>query len=571
MAADPDPRRFGGLSQGEAAARLASEGPNELPSTRRRSLTALAAEILREPMILLLLACGGVYVLLGDRQEALVLLASVFGVVGLSLFQARKTERALDALRDLSSPRALVVRDGRERRIPGREVVPGDLVVLSEGDRVPADGMLLQAMSLTADESLLTGESVPVTKRADESAAEAGRPGGDGLPWVWSGSLIVQGQGVARVGATGSRSELGRIGKALQTLESHATPLQTQTARWVRVLAAAGLALCVFVALAFGFIRGTWLEGLLAGLALAMALVPEEFPVILTVFLALGAWRISRRHVLTRRAAAIEALGSATVLCVDKTGTLTENRMAVAALEADGQTWDVARGRGGPLPETFHPLVEFALLASRQKPFDPMERAVEALAKDALAGTEHLHGGWTLVHEYPLGHELLAVTHVWEPNRGGARVVAAKGAPEAVADLCHLPAAPAQALLGTVAEFAERGLRVLAVARATAPPGALPPSAHDLTYECLGLVCLADPLRPGVADAVAECERAGVRTVMITGDYPGTARAIAAGAGLPSGDVLTGAELEALDDAGLSSRVRGTRVFARVVPEQKLR
>ena len=571
MASDRDPRRFGGLSEAEAMSRLASEGPNELPSTRRRSLAVLAAEILKEPMILLLLACGGVYVLLGDREEALVLLASVFGVVGLSLYQSRKTERALDALRDLSSPRALVVRDGQERRIPGREVVPGDLVVLAEGDRVPADGVLLHAMSLSADESLLTGESVPVTKLANESAAETGRPGGDGLPHVWSGTLVVRGQGVARVSATGPKTELGKIGKALQTLDTGATPLQTQTARWVRVLAAAGLALCALLALAFGFFRGGWLEGLLAGLALAMALVPEEFPVILTVFLALGAWRISRRHVLTRRAAAIEALGSATVLCVDKTGTLTENRMAVAALEAGGRTWDVAKSRGESLPETFHPLVEFALLASRQKPFDPMERAVEALAKDALAGTEHLHGGWTLVHEYPLGQELLAVTHVWEPNMGGPRVVATKGAPEAVVDLCHLPPASAQALLAAVARFAERGLRVLAVARATAPPGALPPSAHDLTYECLGLVCLADPLRPGISDAVAECERAGVRTVMITGDYPGTARAIAAGAGLPSGDVLTGPELDALDDAALSSRVTGTRVFARVVPEQKLR
>ncbi|HMA29265.1 MAG TPA: cation-translocating P-type ATPase [Thermoanaerobaculia bacterium] len=569
--AEFDLRRAPGLTDAEAAARLAREGPNELPSTRRRSLVSLAAEIVKEPMILLLLACGGVYVLLGDREEALVLLASVFGVVGLSLYQSRKTERALDALRDLSSPRALVVRDGRERRIPGREVVRGDLVILAEGDRVPADGVLLRAMSLSADESLLTGESVPVTKLADESAAEAGPPGGDVLPWVWSGTLVVRGQGVARVSATGPKTELGKIGKALQTLDTNATPLQTQTARWVRVLAAAGLALCALLALAFGLIRGGWLEGLLAGLALAMSLVPEEFPVILTVFLALGAWRISRRNVLTRRAAAIEALGSATVLCVDKTGTLTENRMAVAALEAGGQTWEVTSHRGEPLPETFHALVEFALLASRQKPFDPMERAVETLARGTLAGTEHLHGGWALVHEYPLGRELLAVTHVWEPEGGGPRVVAAKGAPEAVADLCHLPAAKAEALLAVVAQFAERGLRMLAVARATAPPGPLPPSAHDLTYEYLGLVCLADPLRAGVPEAVAECERAGVRTVMITGDYPGTARAIASGAGLPPGDVMTGSELDALDDAALSSRVTGTRLFARVVPEQKLR
>ena len=536
----------------------------------------LAAEILKEPMILLLLACGGVYVLLGDREEALVLVASVFGVVGLSLYQSRKTERALDALRDLSSPRALVVRDGQERRIPGREVVPGDLVVVSEGDRVPADGVLLRAMSLSADESLLTGESVPVTKRADESAAGAGRPGGDGLPHVWSGTLVVRGQGVARVSATGSKTELGRIGKALQTLDTDATRLQTQISRWVRVLAGAGIALCALLALGFGFFRGGWLEGLLAGLALAMALVPEEFPVILTVFLALGAWRLSRRHVLTRRAAAIEALGSATVLCVDKTGTLTENRMAVAALEAAGQTWELAKGLGEPLPETFHPLVEFALLASRQRPFDPMERAVEALAKDALAGTEHLHGGWTLVHEYPLGQELLAVTHVWEPRRGGPRAVAAKGAPEAIADLCHLPPAPTQALLAAVAQFAERGLRVLAVARATAPPGALPASAHEFAYECLGLVALADPVRPAVPNAIRECQTAGIRVIMITGDYPGTAHERShARLGLesPNGAITgpdVGFEVDDKGDALREARDADQAVFARAVPEQKL-
>jgi Ca2+-transporting ATPase len=571
MLTELDVRRFPGLTDEEAARRLASEGPNELPTARRRGVVALAAEVVREPMILLLAACGFVYLLLGDRREALVLLASVFVVVGISLYQSRKTERALDALRDLSSPRALVVRAGREKRIAGRDVVRGDLVVLAEGDRVPADGVLLWSMSLSVDESLLTGESVSVRKRPRTDAGEARRPGGDDLPFVWSGTLVVRGQGVASVTATGERTELGRIGKALQTVEAEDTPLQQQTRRWVRVLAAAGIGLCLLVVVLYGATRGGWLDGLLAGLALAMAMMPEELPVILTIFLALGAWRISQRRVLTRRTAAIEALGSATALCVDKTGTLTENRMTVAVLAVDGALRDVKAHRGEPLPEEFHTLAEFALLASQQNPFDPMELAINALAKEALCGTEHLHDNWTLVHEYPLSHELLAMTHVWKPTDGERYVIGAKGAPEAVADLCHLPEERVRTLLLEVGFLADQGYRVLAVARAEFEPRDLPPGQHDFTFELLGLLALADPVRPGVPEAVKECDRAGIRTIMITGDYPGTARKVAEEIGLPAADIVTGAQLDALDAAALAKRVKTACVFARVIPEEKLR
>ncbi len=565
-----DPRLWGGLTEDEAAARLVRDGPNELPSARRRSLLALLLEVLREPMIFLLVACAAVYLLLGDRQEALVLAVSVACVVGLSLWQSRKTERALDALRDLASPRALVVRGGRERRIPGREVVVGDVVVLVEGDRVPADGRLVRASSLAVDESLLTGESVPVAKRAVETAP-AGPPGGPDTPFVWSGTLAVRGRGVCVVGATGAATELGRIGRALATIEPEQTPLTRETARWVRLLAAVGAALCLAVAAAWGASRGDVLEGLLAGLALAIALLPEEFPVILAVFLALGAWRLSRRRVLSRRGAAIEALGSAAVLAVDKTGTLTENRMRVAALRTETGAWEAARPAGRPLPEEFHALVEHALLASRQNPFDPMEQAVVALAAETLSGTEHLHGDWALLHEYPLTDELLAMTHVWARPGGEPRIVAAKGAPEAIADLCHLTDDGRTGLAAATAALAERGFRVLGVAGATVPPGPLPPSQHDLAFTLLGLVALADPLREGVRAAVDECARAGVRTVMVTGDYAGTARAIAAQAGLPAEDVVTGPEIEALTDEALAARAASASVFARILPEQKLR
>jgi Ca2+-transporting ATPase len=314
-----------GLTDGEAAARLKAEGYNELPATKQRSFFAIAFSVAREPMFLLLVACGAIYLFLGDLQEALMLLGFVFVVMGITFYQERKTERTLEALRDLSSPRALVIRDGRQLRIAGREVVRDDIIVLAEGDRVPADSVLLAATSLSADESLLTGESAPVRKSVRDDVTEIGRPGGDDLPFVYSGTLVVQGQGIARVMKTGLYTEIGRIGRALHTLDTEETPLKRETSRLVRKLAIAGLSLCAVVVIVYGISRGNWVEGFLAGITMAMAVLPEEFPVVLTIFLALGAWRIAKKQVLTRNVPAVEALGSATVLCVDKTGTLTLN------------------------------------------------------------------------------------------------------------------------------------------------------------------------------------------------------------------------------------------------------
>ena len=558
-----------GLAEAEAARRLRAEGPNELAQDRPHGLLYTAAQVLREPMLLLLLAAGVVYLLLGDLEEALTLLFFVAVVITITLVQERKTERALAALRDLSSPRALVIREGARRRIPGREVVRGDLLVVAEGDRVPADALLRTATHLEVDESLLTGESVPVRKRtAAEPPADA-RPGGDDLPFLYAGTLVVRGHGVAEVRATGARSEMGRIGAVLADLEIERTPLQQEVSKVVRAIATLGLLLCAALVVLYGLTRGNWLQGLLAGIALAMAVLPEEFPVVLTIFMAMGAWRISKSRVLTRRLPAVEALGAATVLCSDKTGTLTENRMKVARLWAPGALHVV---NDQPLPEEVHPVVEFGILASQREPFDPMEQAFHRLGKAALTGTEHLHSTWELVREYPLSPELLAVSHVWRSPDGRQLVVAAKGAPEAIADVCHLNAASAAEVRAHVAEMGADGLRVLAVARAFFEPGDLPPGLHDFDFELVGLVGLEDPVRPGVPEAVAECSGAGVRVVMITGDSPDTARAIARQVGLPTGDaVVSGRDLEALSDEELRRRVRHAEVFARVVPEQKLR
>jgi Ca2+-transporting ATPase len=486
--------------------------------------------------------------------------------------QERRTERALEALRDLSSPRALVIRDGAQRRIAGREVVRGDLVVLGEGDRVPADALLRDGNNLAVDESLLTGESVPVRKSASRTATALDAPGGDDLPSLFSGTLVTAGQGLAEVVATGARSQLGRIGKALEQVTAEPTPLQRETGRLVRVFATAGMIACAVVVIAYALMRGggaqVWREGFLAGIALAMSILPEEFPVVLTIFLALGAWRISRKNVLTRRMPAIETLGAATVLCVDKTGTLTQNQMTLRGLAAPGRAL-VLPAPAEPLPEALHGLLESAILASRPDPFDPMERALRAAGDRWLAGTERLHPDWALAREYPLTPELLAMSHAWSGRDG--IVVATKGAPEAVADLCHLPAPARARLAAQTNELAARGLRVLAVARGVAP-GALPEEHHDLELELVGLLGFEDPLRPSVPAAVAECRAAGIRVVMITGDYPATAQSIARQAGLANcEDVITGPELEAFSDVELARRVRDVQIFARVTPEKKLR
>jgi Ca2+-transporting ATPase len=529
-----------GLTEAEAQTRLKTEGPNELPRPDRRTPLRIVWEVLREPMLALLLVGGVVYMVLGDLKEAIILLAFATLSIAITVVQETRTERVLEALRDLTSPRALVIRDGAQKRIAGREVVRGDLILLAEGDRVPADAVLIQCHDLQTDESLLTGESVPVRKIAGTPAPEAHRPGGDDLPTVFSGSLVVRGSGTAEVAATGPRSEIGRIGQSLSAMETEPSRLQAETTRLVRLCAMGGGVLCLLTVVLFGTMRGGWLDAILAGIALGMAMLPEEFPVVLTVFMAMGAWRISRARVLTRRASAIETLGSATVLCTDKTGTLTENRMTIAEASPPGGD-----------------TVAFGVLASAQQPTDPMEKAFHTAGPPPDAG-------WKLVHQYGLRPDLLAMSNVWQTPDGV--VVAAKGAPEAIAALCH-----AEVDKRAVDDMAARGLRVLGVARASFTGSEWPESQRDFAFEFLGLVGLADPLRPSVVGAVEECRSAGIRVVMITGDYPATARAIARQAGLDADEILTGDALARMDDKELGEQVRTATVFARIMPEQKLR
>ncbi len=566
------PSTLRGLTESEADARLRTEGFNELPQAKAHNLLRTAWDVIREPMILLLISAAAIYFFLGELSDSLVLIGSIFFVVGIDLYQQRKTEHALEALRDLSSPRAMVIRDGQQRRIAGREVARGDIVIVSEGDRIPADGVLLSAVNLSVDESLLTGESVSVRKAAsDHPIDEIGAPGGDDLPFVFSGTLVVQGQGFAEIRATGARTELGKIGKALRSIEPEATKLQGEVNHLAGILAVLALSFCAVITCVYGLTRDSWISGVLAGITTAMALLPEEFPVVLTVFLALGAWRISQRQVLTRRGNAIEALGTATILCVDKTGTLTQNRMAVRKLFANGKTLDI-RPEADELPDAFHELLEYSILASKRNPLDPMEIAFQEFGSRSLSNTEHLHHDWALRHEYPLSPELLAMSRAWGFASGQGFVISAKGAPEAIADLCRLSPDGIKEMAARASEMASEGLRVLGVAKGKSEHSTLPDSQQELAFELTGLVGLADPIRPEVPVAVEECHRAGIRVIMITGDYPGTAQNIARQVGISSPErVLTGAQVGQMDEMELRERVKLTNIFARMVPEQKLR
>ncbi len=553
-----------GLSTAQAAARLAEDGPNEITQTPRRSLPKRLLDMLRQPMFALLVAAAVLYMVLGDLTEGLTLSVFVLAVLALTFYQEGKSEASIQALRDLTQPLAQVIRSGQKLQVPARDVVRDDLLLLSEGDRVAADGQLLNVNNLQIDESLLTGESVPVNKSTDKQSNT-----------VNAGSFVVRGQGLVQVTATGQRSQIGRIGQSLSQLTSGTTPLQAQTAQLVQRLAIIVLFLCITMVLTLGLRTGQWIPALLSGIALAMAILPEEYPVVLTIFPALGAHRLTREGVLTRRINAIETLGATTVLCTDKTGTLTENRMTVTAMAVGPAHTPLIVSLATPsfaLPKAFHPLLEHAILASAPEPFDPMETAFHTSGQTHLAQTPHLHGdNWRLVQSYALSPQLKAMSHVWQFDEGLDRVVSAKGAPEAVMDLCHLSEADRQAWSHTIDSMAAQGLRVLAVAQSRFEGNDWPETAHAFAFEWLGLIGLTDPLRPEIPQAMAECQSAGIRVIMITGDYPATAQVIATQAGLPPGQTLTGDALDQLSDDALHALLPQVSVCARISPHQKLR
>jgi len=548
-----------GLTSDVAAARLLADGPNALPASGSRGFWKRVWNILREPMLLLLVACDVIYLVLGDRQEAMLLMGGVVFILVLSFVQDHKTERALDALKDLSSPRSTVIRDANRLVVSSLEIVRGELVILSEGDRVPADGMVIGGAHLQIDESVLTGESVAVSKRCAISTDldASTEPGGDNTPFVYSGTLVTSGTGMCRILATGAATKFGKIGTALFGIELKGTHLQLEVASLVRKVATVSVAICTIVGVTYGLLHGQWLKGILTGISLGMAMIPAEFPVVLTVFLAIGAWRLTKSRVLARRIPVIETLGSATVLCVDKTGTLTENRMKV--IKALGTTRNDADAINAA------DVVRIAALASTPNPFDPMEKAIFA----ALAPETKLPPLASIIKTFAISPVLPAMTNIWDQDAG--QLAACKGAPEAVLNLCNADAATRERVHTDVVALAARGLRVLGVARHHAPSLASAADQAEIKLDFVGLIGLADPIRTDVPPAIAECHRAGIRVVMITGDHPQTALAIAAQAGIRTdGGVTTGVMLAEMSDEALRSVVKQTDVYARITPEQKL-
>jgi Ca2+-transporting ATPase len=539
----------------EAKAKLDDHGYNELPSAKPKNIWRITREVMKEPMFLLLISCGVLYIIIGDLQEGIILLSTILIIIGITFYQYRKTEKALDALKKLSSPRVLVKRDGTEMRIPGREVVPGDIIILNEGDRVPADSKVLETINLIVDESLLTGESMPVSKTSEADNCH-----------VFSGTLIVQGRGIAEVMTTGINAQLGKIAVSLKGVEENETRLQKEMKVLIRRLAFISIFISVSVVVLFYLTRGNFIQSLLNGLSASMAILPEEFPVVLTVFLALGAWRLSKKNVLTRKSSAIETLGSATVLCSDKTGTITQNKMEVAALY-DGNDI-IFKETYKEKENIISALVIAANNASSEDSIDPMETAISLVHEKLFPNT---FSELKLLKEYPLSKELFAMTRVLEDVTHDSIVVCAKGAPETIFGMCRMSEAEISKHLHAVNTMAEKGYRVIGVASAAHKEKTLPENQTGFQFQFLGLVGLEDPIRPEVPQAIKECGEAGVKVIMITGDYPTTARSIASQAGLSVENMITGDELKLMSDEELKEKIKSINIFARVIPEQKLR
>jgi len=554
-----------GLSQEVAKQRLQAEGRNELSRGKRYTWLSILLTVLREPMFLLLLISSLIYLFLGDIHEALMLCSMIFLVIGITFYQQNRTEHTLDSLRELSSPRALVIRDSIPQRIPGHEVVREDLVILSEGDRVPADGILVSGFGLSVDESLLTGESIPVRKAPLDSEIDR----------VYAGTLVVNGQGMMQVQFIGQHTALGKIGRSLESLGAGSTVLQKEVARLVRLFAGWGFLLCLIVLFTYGFVRSDWLSGFLAGITLAMSVLPEELPMILTVFLALGAWRIAKNHVLTRNTHTLEELGSATVLCTDKTGTLTLNQMTIVRLATlhEGELDLGNSGNPSSLEVTaFQELMTCAYLASQQTGYDPMDIAATKLAQSHVA--DPILNSYRLdqiQRVYPLSKSMLAVTIVW-PDSNGKYTVAMKGAPEKIFSLCDLDLKQRATVMEMTKKMGAEGLRVLAVAKGYWDSDSLPESPEAFPLNLMGLLGYIDPIRPTVPEAVQACYSAGIRVLMITGDYPETARGIARQIRLRNcEEVLTGDEIHQMSDKTLLEQVEAVDIYARMLPEHKLR
>jgi Ca2+-transporting ATPase len=509
-------------------------------------------------MFLLLLTCGIIYFIIGEFSEAVILLFWVIMVVFITFYQYSKAEKSLAELKKLAISNAHVIRDGVQISIPSREIVPKDILIIHQGDRIPADGEIIEASNLSVDESILTGESLPVEKKEMNQYPEKST--------VYGGTLVVSGRAFIKVSHTGKNSEFGKIGKSLKEIEIVPDKLQREMRGIVNRLFVLGALFSVFVIISYYLTRGDFIQSLLNGIATAMAMLPEEFPVVLTVFLSIGAWRLSKINLLTRKPSAIENLGSITALCSDKTGTITENKMIVSSIYIQNEliSFDEFQSKKAQIT----PLIEASFFASHAQTIDPMERAIEACYKTIQL---NLNKPLQLVKEYLITHEMTAMTRVLK-TEDQHLIVYSKGAPETILSLCKMEEVDQKRILEIVNDQARKGQRILAVAKTAWLTAELPNKQADFLLDFLGLIGFEDPIRQDVPKAIEECKEAGIRVIMITGDYPSTAESIAKKAGIIEVDsILTGSDLEKMDDQELGLKIKSIHVFARIVPNQKLR
>lgn len=549
-----------GLSTEEAKKRQQQYGKNELTPPKKESFLKKVFHILCEPMFLLLIVAAVIYFILGEPRDGAIMLIFVIGIISIDVVQEWKTDKTLNALKDLSAPHVTVLRDGTEQQIPSAYLVPGDLMMLYEGVKIPADGSVIRCADLCVDESSLTGEAEGVWKISTEHA----EPTGDywRKDYCYAGTLVTQGTAAVVVDKIGAQTEYGKIGIGVATAPQDDTPLQKQTGKLVKTCAIIAAVLFLLVGIFTWFniadhaFHERIVESILSGVTLAMAMIPEEFPVILTVFLSMGAWRLAKKNSLVRKLPSVETLGAVSVLCVDKTGTITMNQMTMQ------ETW-IASG-------TEEALIETMGLGCETEAYDPMEKAMLRYCEEHGFTKESLFAN-EFVTEYAFTNNLKMMGHVWRKN--GRLVIAAKGSPERILTICNLTEEERIATEKQINYLSSEGLRVIAIA--TAYPendGAIPASITDCHLTLLGLVGLADPPRESVKHDIAVCNRAGIRVVMITGDNGITASAIAKKIGIPSSDrIITGEALEAMSDEELRQAVKDVSIFSRVIPEHKMR
>ncbi len=549
------PTHLTGLSEEELKISRSKYGYNQADNIQPNAWYSMLLDIMKEPMLLLLIAVSVIYLIVGNYSEAIFMLGAIIAVSGISFYQDNRSKKALEALEKLNEPLSIVIRDSKVIQIPTHEIAVGDLCILEEGKMVNADGEIVHSNDFSVNEASLTGESLSVFKNQDTEDKK-----------VFSGTLVVSGLAVIKVEKIGDETKLGKIGQSIQDIKSERSPLQIQITKFVKWMAVAGIVVFLMV-WSFSFWRtGDIIESLLAGLTLAMSILPEEIPVAFTTFMALGAWKLMREGIIIKRSSVVETLGSTTVICADKTGTITENSMRLNALY-DYKTNRVFDENEYDSPE-LSGLIRFAMWSSEPVPFDPMEITLHQVYEKTHS-LDH-RKEFQMIHEYPLDGKPPMMTHLFE-NKSGERIVAAKGAPEAILAVSHLPEIEKERLRQRIQDFGKKGYRVLGVAKSHFEGNNFPEKQQEFDWEFMGFTVFYDPPKKGIQEVFQKIYQAGIKVKVITGDNADTTYAIAQQAGIINQTpAVNGAEIVDHTEAELIDLSRNTTLFTRMFPEAKL-